>query len=64
MQIMYITLISYVEVPVVAYISSSVFTFFKRFDVWVFIIFWGFLKINSGVFLHNRVATLNIRTRQ
>jgi len=22
-----------------------------------FIIFWGFFKVNSGVFLHNRVAT-------
>jgi len=24
----------------------------------VFIIFWGFFKVKSGVFLHNRVATL------
>jgi len=23
-----------------------------------FVIFWGFFKVNSGVFLHNRVATL------
>jgi len=23
-----------------------------------FIMFWGFFKVNSGIFLHNRVATL------
>jgi len=38
---MYITLISDVEVPVAAYISSSVLTFFKRFDVWAFLLFSG-----------------------
>jgi len=48
----------YVQVPV-ACISSSVLTFFKRFVCLVFfIIFCFFFKINSGVFVHNRVATL------
>jgi len=28
-----------------------------------FIIFWVFFKVNSGVFLHNRVATL-MQTRR
>ena len=35
------------------------FDFFSILYVWVFfIIFWFFFKVNSGVFLHNRVASL------
>jgi len=41
-----------VQVPP-AYISSLVLTFFNILYVWVFLFF-------SGVFLHNRVATLVI----
>ena len=33
--------------------------FYKHFVcLGFFIIFWFFFKVNSGVFLHNRVATL------
>jgi len=42
-----------------AYISSLVLTFFKHFVCLFFlIIFCVFFKVNSGVFLHNKVATL------
>jgi len=60
MQIMHITLIFVQEVPVV-YISSLVLTFFKHIlYVWGFLLFSVFFfKVNAGVFLHNRVATLN-----
>ena len=45
------------QVPL-AYISSLVFTFFKHFVcLGVFTIFWLFFKVNSGIFLYNRVAT-------
>jgi len=55
MQLMHIALLSYVQVPV-AYISSLVLTFFCM-SGFVFI-FWVCFKVNSGVFRHNRVATL------
>jgi len=43
----------------VACFSSLVLTFLNILYVWVFfIVFWVFFKVNSGVFLHNRVATL------
>jgi len=48
----------YVQVPV-AHISSLVLTFFKHFVcLGFFIYFLFFFKVNSGVFHHNRVATL------
>jgi len=48
-----------VQVPI-AYISSLVLNFFYILYVWGFYYFLFFFKINSGVFLHNRVATLHI----
>ena len=46
------------QVPVACF-SNLVLTFFKHFVCLVFfIIFWFFFKVKSGVFLHNRVATL------
>jgi len=48
----------YVQVLVVC-ISCLVLTFLKTICMSVyFIIFCFFFKVNSGVFLHNRVATL------
>jgi len=45
----------------VACFSSLVLTFFKHFVCLFFlIIFWSFFIVNSGVFLHNRVATLSV----
>jgi len=43
---------------VVVHISCLVLTFLKRVCLGFFIIFCFFFKVNSGVFLHNRVATL------
>ena len=46
------------QVPL-SYISSFVLTFFEHFVCLdFFIIFWAVFKVSSGVFLHNRVATL------
>jgi len=48
----------YIQAPVV-YISSLIKTFFKYFVcLGFFIIFGGFLKVNSRGFLQNRMATL------
>jgi len=47
----------YVQVPL-AYISSLVLTFYTFCMSGFFVTFWFFFKVNSGVFLHNRVATL------
>ena len=49
----------------VACFSSLVLTFFKHFVcLGFFIIFCFFFKVNSGGFLHNRVATLVTGKRQ
>jgi len=51
----------YVQVPVACF-SSLVLTLKKHFVcLGFFIIFWGLLKVNYGVFLHIRVATLVAR---
>ena len=57
MQIIHITLIFTVQIPV-AYISRLVLLLFNILYVCFFCYFLFFFKVNSGVFLHNRVATL------
>jgi len=45
------------QVPVACF-SCLVLTFLKHFACLGFFIIWVFFKVNSGDFLHNRVATL------
>jgi len=56
---MHITLVLYVQVLIV-YIASLIFTFFKHLLCLGFSIIFCYFKVNSRVFLHNRVATLAV----